>query len=101
VRAALGRLDSDGGIAVMPHRRTAAAPTPIREMPDLYFVRSHPQRSHPQGNTIEPATEPLSAPGLDGTARIRDTVEDRARAGDLEPLPASKRAFHMAVHRGA
>lgn len=96
VRTALERLDSEGLVMVVPHRGALVAPTSVREMHDLYFVRHHLE-----GIATELAAKLLSEPELAEIARILDTIEEQVRAGDLEAFLASNRAFHMAVYRGA
>jgi DNA-binding GntR family transcriptional regulator len=96
VRTALERLDSEGLIMLMPHRGAVVAPTSVREMHDLYFVRHHLE-----GIATELAAETLAEAELEAIARILDTIEAQVRSGDLEAFLASNRAFHMAVYRAA
>jgi len=93
IRTALERLDSEGLVLLTPHRGAIVAPTSVREMRDLYFVRHHLE-----GIATELAAENLSAEDLSDIARILDRIEQQVRAGDLEAFLASNRAFHMVVY---
>jgi DNA-binding GntR family transcriptional regulator len=93
IRTALERLDSEGLVLLTPHRGAIVAPTSVREMRDLYFVRHHLE-----GVATELAAESISQAQLTESARILDQIEEQVRAGDLEAFLASNRDFHMSVY---
>ncbi len=96
VRTALERLDSEGLVLLTPHRGAIVAPTSVREMRELYFVRRHLE-----GLATELAAQGLSDAQLDELVRILDLTEQQVRVGDLDGFLASNRAFHMAIYAGA
>ena len=97
VRAALGRLESEGALVARGSKRTLEIPAltheEYRELRDIRMVL--------EGLAAERAVATITPAELDEVERHCRAMQAAAEAGDLEAYTGANWAFHLAIYRAS
>lgn len=96
IREALGTLEAEGLITVLPHRGAYVAELSSADLQELYLVRIRLETL-----AARLGTERITSGELAQMSAVLDRMAGLAKSGDLEGLLDANRAFHFQLYEAS